>query len=56
MWMKMMNMPLRSEVDEVHKNIYELRKEVKALKKALAKYEAEEQGSGEAGENFSMNN
>ncbi len=48
MWMKMMNMPLRSEVDEVHKNIYELRKEVKALKKALAKYEAEE--------NFSMNN
>ncbi len=56
MWMKMMNMPLRSEVDEVHKNIYELRKEVKALKKALAKYEAEGQGSREAGENFSINN
>lgn len=27
--------PTRSEVDEVHRNIYELRKEVKALKKAL---------------------
>jgi len=39
MWMKMMNMPIRSEVDEVHKSIYELRKEVKSLKKTLAKYE-----------------
>lgn len=27
--------PTRSEVDEAHRNIYELRKEVKALKKAL---------------------
>jgi class III poly(R)-hydroxyalkanoic acid synthase PhaE subunit len=38
-WLRMMNMPLRSEVDEMHKNIYELRKEVKTLKKALVKYE-----------------
>lgn len=37
--MKMMNMPVRSEIDEIHKTIYELRKEVKTLKKALAKYE-----------------
>lgn len=40
LWLKMMNMPLRSEVDEMHKSIYELRKEVKSLKKALAKYES----------------
>lgn len=44
-WMKMMNMPIRSEVDEVHKSIYELRKEVKSLKKTLAKYEAQEQAT-----------
>jgi archaellum component FlaC len=36
--MKMMNLPIRSEVDEIHKNIYELRKEVKSLKKKLAQY------------------
>ena len=30
------DLPTRSEVDEAHRNIYELRKEVKALKKALA--------------------
>jgi polyhydroxyalkanoate synthase subunit PhaE len=42
-WMKTMNMPTRSEVDEVHKSIYELRKELKSLKKNLAKYEAEAQ-------------
>lgn len=36
LWMKMMNLPIRSEVDEIHKNIYELRKEVKSLKKKLA--------------------
>lgn len=35
-WMKTLNMPLRSEVDEVHKHIYELRKEIKSLKKTLA--------------------
>ncbi len=34
---KINDLPLRSEVDEVHRSIYELRKEVKALKKAWAK-------------------
>jgi class III poly(R)-hydroxyalkanoic acid synthase PhaE subunit len=33
--MKAMNLPIRSEVDEVHKSIYELRKEVKSLKKII---------------------
>jgi len=33
-WLGQMNLPLRSEVDEIHRSIYELRKEVKALKKA----------------------
>ena len=42
-WLKTMNLPLRSEVDEVHQNIYHLRKEVKMLKQALAKYEQQEQ-------------
>lgn len=41
LWMKLMNVPSREEVDEVHKNIYELRKEVKALKAIVAKYEAQ---------------
>ena len=36
MWMKTMSLPIRSEVDEIHKHIYELRKEVKSLKKKLA--------------------
>ena len=40
-WMKMMNLPSRGEIDEVHKTVYELRKEVKQLKKALAKYESQ---------------
>ena len=40
LWMKTLNMPIRSEVDEVHQSIYELRKEVKRLKKSLARYEA----------------
>jgi class III poly(R)-hydroxyalkanoic acid synthase PhaE subunit len=35
-WMQSMNMPLRSEVDEIHRNVYELRKEIKSLKKRLA--------------------
>ncbi|VXD25309.1 putative poly(3-hydroxyalkanoate) synthase component [Planktothrix serta PCC 8927] len=43
-WMKAMNMPSRSEVDEIHKTIYELRKEVKRLKKTVAKYEQEVDG------------
>jgi class III poly(R)-hydroxyalkanoic acid synthase PhaE subunit len=42
-WMKAMNMPLRSEIDEVHQTIYELRKEVKSLKKTIARYEAQAQ-------------
>jgi class III poly(R)-hydroxyalkanoic acid synthase PhaE subunit len=33
--MKATYVPTRSEMDEAHRNIYELRKEVKALKKAL---------------------
>jgi class III poly(R)-hydroxyalkanoic acid synthase PhaE subunit len=45
LWMRPLNMPLRTEVDEMHKSIYELRKEVKALKKALANYEAREQST-----------
>lgn len=32
LWLKSINLPSRGEVDEVHKNIYELRKEVKTLK------------------------
>jgi hypothetical protein len=42
-WMKALNMPLRSEIDEVHKTIYELRKEVKSLKKTIAQYETQAQ-------------
>jgi polyhydroxyalkanoate synthase subunit PhaE len=38
--MKMTNLPLRTEVDEIHKNMYELRKEVKRLKKVVEKYES----------------
>jgi class III poly(R)-hydroxyalkanoic acid synthase PhaE subunit len=45
LWMKTMNMPLRSEIDEVHKSIYELRKEVKRLNKTLAQYEAQSQST-----------
>jgi class III poly(R)-hydroxyalkanoic acid synthase PhaE subunit len=35
-FLKMYDLPTRSEVDEIHHSIYELRKEVKSLKKALA--------------------
>jgi len=35
-FLKMNDLPVRSEVDEVHRSIYELRKEIKSLKKALA--------------------
>lgn len=35
-WMKAVNLPSRQEVDEVHKNIYTLRKTVKALQKQAA--------------------
>jgi polyhydroxyalkanoate synthesis regulator phasin len=41
-WMKLMNLPTRSEIDEVHQNIYSLRKEVKQLKKQLAQIESVE--------------
>jgi polyhydroxyalkanoate synthase subunit PhaE len=42
-WMTSINLPTRSEVDEVHKNIYDLRKEIKSLKKNLAKYDVQAQ-------------
>jgi class III poly(R)-hydroxyalkanoic acid synthase PhaE subunit len=35
-FLKMNNLPTRTEVDEIHRSIYELKKEVKSLKKALA--------------------
>jgi class III poly(R)-hydroxyalkanoic acid synthase PhaE subunit len=34
-FLKMYDLPTRSEVDEIHRSIYELRKEIKSLKKAL---------------------
>jgi class III poly(R)-hydroxyalkanoic acid synthase PhaE subunit len=36
-FLKMYDLPTRTELDETHRRIYELRKEVKALKKAMAK-------------------
>ncbi|HIK56962.1 MAG TPA: class III poly(R)-hydroxyalkanoic acid synthase subunit PhaE [Synechococcales cyanobacterium M55_K2018_004] len=41
LWMQAVNIPTRTELDEVHKNFYELRKEVKALKKKLDAYESQ---------------
>jgi uncharacterized coiled-coil DUF342 family protein len=38
----MMNIPTRKEIDEVHKTIYELRKEVKQLKKQLLASQTED--------------
>jgi class III poly(R)-hydroxyalkanoic acid synthase PhaE subunit len=38
-FLKMYDLPTRSEVDEIHHSIYELRKEVKSLKKALAEFQ-----------------
>jgi class III poly(R)-hydroxyalkanoic acid synthase PhaE subunit len=38
-YLHMMNLPSRHEIDEVHRTIYELKKEVKQLKKTIAKYE-----------------
>ena len=35
-FLKMNDLPTRSEVDEIHRSIYELRKEIKTLKKFLA--------------------
>lgn len=34
-FLKMYDVPVRSEVDEIHRSIYELRKEIKSLKKTL---------------------
>jgi class III poly(R)-hydroxyalkanoic acid synthase PhaE subunit len=34
-FLKMYDLPTRSEVDEIHHSIYELRKEIKSLRKAL---------------------
>lgn len=45
-YMEAFDMPTRSEVDEAHRRIYELRKEVKALKKQLNQMQA--QGESEA--------
>lgn len=39
--MKYSHIPTRTEMDEAHRNIYELRKEVKALKKALKNHGTE---------------
>jgi len=38
-FLKMYDLPTRSEVEEIHHSIYELRKEVKSLKKALAEFQ-----------------
>lgn len=35
-FLKMYGLPTRSEVDEIHRSIYELRKQIKSLKKASA--------------------
>lgn len=35
-WLRMNDLPTRSDLDEAHRTLYELRKEVKALKKTLA--------------------
>ncbi len=35
-FLKMYDLPTRSEVDEIHRSIYEMRKEIKSLKKASA--------------------
>jgi class III poly(R)-hydroxyalkanoic acid synthase PhaE subunit len=38
-YLNLMNLPSRKEIDEVHRTIYELKKEVKSLKKQLESYE-----------------
>lgn len=40
-WLNGMNLPTRSEIDEVHQNIYELRKEVRRLQQALGSNESQ---------------
>jgi class III poly(R)-hydroxyalkanoic acid synthase PhaE subunit len=44
-YLKSYDLPTRSELDEAHRRIYELRKEVKALKKAVAKMNPEGKGT-----------
>ncbi len=43
-FLKMNDLPTRSEVDEVHRSIYEMRKEIKSLKKAVAESQSKEVG------------
>jgi class III poly(R)-hydroxyalkanoic acid synthase PhaE subunit len=45
-YLKLYDLPTRSELDETHRRIYELRKEVKALKKQLADIRAGAEGGG----------
>jgi class III poly(R)-hydroxyalkanoic acid synthase PhaE subunit len=40
--LKWNDLPTRSEVDEIHRNIYELRKEMKCLKQAFAELQNQE--------------
>lgn len=40
-WLKTFNLPTRSEVDEIHQTIYQLRKEVKGLKKRLGETQSD---------------
>jgi BMFP domain-containing protein YqiC len=41
MVLKTLDMPTRTELDDAYRSLYELRKEVKALKKALKQNEAQ---------------
>lgn len=43
-FLKMNDLPTRSEIDEVHRSIYQLRKEIKSLKKAVAESQGKELG------------
>ena len=43
-FLRLYDLPTRSELDETHRRIYELRKEVKALKKAIAELKAGAKG------------
>lgn len=52
-WLNLMNLPTRSEVDEIHKNVYELRKEVRRLKQALASSEPQIPNALPIAQNFS---
>jgi len=43
-FLNLYDLPTRSELDETHRRIYELRKEVKALKKTIAELKTEAEG------------